>query len=65
MSKVIRACNCDYSQCKMSDHRKHVHIGDECFHPYNIHHNTRTIFGKNSKTTNDIDFKRRYQNWGI
>jgi len=65
VSKIIRACNCDYSQCKFSDHRKHVHVGDECFHPNNFHHKTSAIFVKNGNKTNDIDFRRRYINWGV
>ena len=65
MSKIIRVCNCDYSQCKISDHKKHVHVDDECFHPNNFHHKIRAIFVKNSKPTKDIDFRRRYLNWGL
>ena len=65
MSKIIRKCNCEYSLCQMSDQKKHVHVGDECVHPNNIHHKTGTRYVKNVNTVNDIDLRRSYQNWGM
>ena len=63
MSKLIRRCNCDYL-CKISDAKKHVHVGDDCFHPNNFHHKIG-IKSVKSQTTNDVDFERRYFNWGV
>ena len=65
MSKIIRACNCDYSYCNISDHRKHVHVDDECVHANNFHHKIMEKFVKNRNKIIDIDFKRRFINWGM
>ncbi len=65
MSKVISLCDCDHTKCKSFDTRKHVHVGDECFHPNNNHHKTSVNFLKNKKPTKDIDFRQRYLNWGM
>ena len=65
ISKIISGCNCDYSLCIISDHKKHVHVDDECFHPNNFHHKTGIKFVKNGKTKNDIDLKTRYLIWGV
>jgi hypothetical protein len=65
ISKIISGCNCDYSLCIISDHKKHVHVDDECFHPNNFHHKIGIKFVKNGKTKNDIDLKTRYLIWGV
>jgi len=65
MSKIIRACNCDYSHCNISDHRKHVHVDDECVHANNFHHKKGIKFVKNGNTKNDIDLGIRYLIWGV
>ncbi len=65
MSKVISLCDCDQTKCKSFDTRKHVHVGDECFHPNDYHHKTSVDFVKKRKPTQEVDFRLRYLNWGI
>lgn len=65
MSKIISRCNCDYSLCQISDHKKQVHVEDECIHPNNFRHKIGIKFRKNQKINKEIDFKTRYQNWGM
>jgi hypothetical protein len=65
MSKVISACKCKDSQCQISDQRKHVHVGDECFHPNNFHHIIGIKFVKKPKRLMNSDLNRRYFNWGM
>lgn len=61
----VRRCNCDDSQCKTSDHRKHVHVNDECFHPNDIHHKIKINFIKNHNTANKNVLRIRQLNWNI
>ena len=65
MSKVVSLCDCDQIKCKSFDIKKHVHVGDECYHPNNYHHKTNMNFVKNRKPSKDTDFNQRYLNWGI
>lgn len=61
----VRVCNCDPSQCKTSDNRRRVHVGDECYHPNNIHHRINRNLVKNSNATNDEYLKRRRSIWNM
>ena len=61
----VRACNCDSSQCKASDHRKRVHVDDECYHQNNIHHKINLNFIKNPTMTNEDYRRRRHSIWNI
>ena len=65
MSKVVDVCDCEDSKCQISDQRKHVHVGDECFHPNNFHHKKGIKFVKNPRRLMNADLNRRYLNWGI
>jgi len=65
MQKIIRGCNCDYTLCQITDHKKHVHVGDECFHQNNFHHKTGKKFVKKAKTKHGINLAERHLNWGV
>lgn len=61
----IRACDCDPSQCKTSDHRKRVHVDDECYHSNNIHHKIKLNLVVNNNTTNESYTRRRHLIWNV
>jgi hypothetical protein len=65
MSKVISICDCEESQCKISDQKKHVHVGDECFHQNNFHHKIGIEFVKRPKRQMNDDLNTRYSRWGM
>jgi len=37
-SKAVLRCNCDLNQCKPTNLKMRVHVGDQCFHANDIHH---------------------------
>lgn len=61
----VRACNCDPSQCKRSDRRRHVHVGDECYHPNNIHHKIKLNFVNKTNLIDENNHRRRNLVWNI
>lgn len=65
MSKVISICDCEDSQCRLSDQRRHVHVGDDCFHPNNFHHKKGIKFVKRPKRVMNSDLDRRQFIWGM